>query len=64
MVPGIRGLSYKERLNFFKLPYLEKRRVKGCQFVAFKIVKEIYNVGASKFFILNSENYNVKEIQM
>ena len=49
-VPGLRNLSYPERLERLQLPSLEFRRMRGDQIKVYKITSGIYNVNQEDFF--------------
>ena len=47
MIPGLRDMSYPERLRALKLPTLAYRRLRGDMIETFKVVKEIHDPEAA-----------------
>ena len=54
-IPGLRDLSYQERLEKLKLPTLVYRRARGDMIEVYKILSDIYDNRVSKFLSLHSE---------
>jgi len=54
MLPDIKELSYEDRLIFLQLPSLKFRRIRGDLIQAFKIINNVDNIDASKFFTFNT----------
>ena len=52
MIPGLRDLSYKNRLLLSGLTTLETRRLRGNQIELFKIVNGYEDVDRNMFFKL------------
>ena len=50
MLPDLFHMSYDDRLRYLKIPSLKYRRIRGDLIQLFKIVHNIDNVDASKFF--------------
>jgi hypothetical protein len=55
-VPGLRDLSYPERLQLLQLPSLEYRRLRGDMIETFKIINQIYDINPSDFFTLSTSS--------
>ena len=53
MIPGMRSITYEERLKQLKLPSLALRRLRGELIETFKILKGFDDVRKEKFFNLN-----------
>ena len=47
MIPGLRDMSYPERLRALKLPTLAYRRLRGDMIETFKVAKEIHDLEAA-----------------
>ena len=47
MIPGLRDMSYPERLRAMKLPTFVYRRLRGNMIETFKVVKEIHDPEAA-----------------
>ncbi len=50
LIPGLRDLSYEERLKAYGLTTLETRRLRGDQIEVFKILKGYENIDSNIFF--------------
>ena len=50
LIPGLRDLSYEERLKECGLTTLETRRLRGDQIEVFKILKGYENIDSNIFF--------------
>ena len=50
LIPGLRDLSYEERLKECGLTRLETRRLRGDQIEVFKILKGYENIDSNIFF--------------
>ena len=60
MLPGLKGLSYGERLDRLELFSLECRRLKGELIEAFKIMRGIDRVNALSLF---SQGWGNRELE-
>ena len=49
LIPGLRDLSYEERLKAYGLTTLETRRLRGDQIEVFKILKGYENIDSNIF---------------
>ena len=55
-LPGMKDLTYPERLRLLKLPTLSYRRVRGDMLELYKITHDIYDHRASQFVKLQKDN--------
>ena len=55
IIPGIRDLSYKERLEHLNLPTLAYRRIRGDMIETYKMLKGYYDKEVSNLLPLHSE---------
>ena len=51
MIPGLKGLSYEERLRVLKLPTLTYRRLRGDLIEIYKILTDKYDEDVCKKFL-------------
>ena len=51
LIPGLRDLTYEERLKECGLTTLETRRLRGDQIEVFKIFNGYENIDANNFFL-------------
>ena len=58
IIPGLKGMSYVDRLKELNLFSLEQRRLRGDLIQTFKILKGIDNVDPGDFFDLKKETRN------
>ena len=69
LIPGLRDLSYEERLKECGLATLETRRLRGDQIEVFKILKDYENIDSNIFFeikeskITRGHNFTLVEKQ-
>jgi hypothetical protein len=56
MLPGLRDLSYEDRLRVLNLPTLKHRRLRGDLIEAYKILGGIYDTRASRGLLELSDN--------
>ena len=56
MIPGLKSLSYEERLKMLQLPTLVYRRLRGDMIEAYKIATGKYETGVTA--VLQFDNYN------
>ena len=69
LIPGLRDLTYEERLNECGLTTLETRRLRGDQIEVFKILNGYENIGSNIFFeikeskITRGHNYTLVKKQ-
>jgi ribonuclease P/MRP protein subunit RPP40 len=49
--PGLRSLTYEERLRHLQLPSLVYRRLRGDAIEAYKYLHNMHNAGCSTFFV-------------
>ena len=57
-IPELNKLSYPERLERLKLPTLAYRRVRSDMIECYKILHQVYNTDAEKFFKLDAKNHD------
>ena len=50
LIPGLRDLSYQDRLKHLKLPSLARRRRRGDIIQCFKIIKGLDDIPCERFF--------------
>ena len=55
IIPGLKGMSYADRLKELNLFSLEQRRLRGDLIQTFKILKGIDNVDPGDFFDLKKK---------
>ena len=65
LIPGMRGLSYQERLNSLGLYSLEFRRVRGDLIQTYQILRELDRVDGEMFSLVGesqtrAHNYKIK----
>lgn len=60
MMPGLRGLSYNERLDKLGLYSLERRRMRGDLIEVYKIMRGIDRVDVSRLFPLRLGEVNTR----
>ena len=56
IIPGLKGMSYADRLKELNLFSLEQRRLRGDLIQAFKMLKGIDNVDPGDFFDKDQES--------
>ena len=60
LVPGLKNLSYEERLKKLKLPTLKYRRLRGDMIEMYKIMTNKYDVKVSSFIKLSDSGQNTR----
>ena len=58
LIPGLRDLTYEERLKECGLTTLETRRLRGDQIEVFKILNGYENIDSNLFFIKITRGHN------
>jgi len=60
LIPGIKNMSYKDRLRKLCLPTLKFRRYRGDMIQVYKLVQEIYDVTVEPIFQLWKNRYETR----
>ena len=64
LIPGLRDLTYEERLKECGLTTLETRRLRGDQIEVFKILNGYENIDSNLFFQIKESRLSISKLKL